>query len=111
MALNRLRRDAAPGKHAGDQFVMPADLGNGERAQFPRRVKPRPPRLAERRGLNVEEVIGGRQNSALDPATRQSRESLAAARIMTERVLIQKEFAPVERPSSPAASRTTERRF
>ena len=45
---------------------MPADLRDGQRAQFPRRVKPRPPRPAERRGLNVKKVIGGRQNSALD---------------------------------------------
>ena len=64
MALDRLGPDAAPGEHAGDQFVMAADLRNGERAQFPRRIKPRAPRPAEGRGLNVEEIIGGGQDSA-----------------------------------------------
>ena len=71
MAFNRLWRDAAPCKHPGDQFVVSANLRNGERAHFSCRVKPRPPRLSERRGLYIEEVIGERQNSALDPATRQ----------------------------------------
>jgi hypothetical protein len=71
MAVNRVRQDAASGKHAGDQFVMAADLGNGEGVHLPRRVKPRPPRLAKRRSLNVEKVVRERQNSALDPATRQ----------------------------------------
>ena len=72
MTVNRLWRDATAGEDAGDQFVMPADLRDGERAQFSCCVKPRPPRLAERRGLNVEEIIGERQDAALDRAMRQS---------------------------------------
>jgi hypothetical protein len=76
--------------------------------QLPGRVKPRPPRLAERRGLYVEEVIGGRQNSALD-RQRGRCESPAATRIMPECVLIQKDFARVERPSSPGCARTSGR--
>ena len=65
MAINRFRRDAAPRKHPRDQFVMSANLRNGERAHFSRRVKPRPPWLAERRGLDVEEEIGGRHSFRL----------------------------------------------
>ena len=84
MAVNRIRQDAASGKHTGDQLVMAANLGDGERMQLPCRVKPRPPRLAERRGLNVEEVIGGRQNSALGSSNAAACKSLAAAQIMTE---------------------------
>ena len=71
MALDRLRCNAAPGEHAGDQLVLPADLRNGERAQFPRRVEPRAPRPAERRCLDVEEILGGGQNSAWYRAKRQ----------------------------------------
>ena len=59
MAINRLWRDAAPRKHTRNQLIMSTDLRNGQRAQFSGRVKPRPPWLAERRRLNVEEVIGG----------------------------------------------------
>ena len=76
MALNRLRQDAAPREHAGDQFVVPANLRNGERAQFPRCVKPRPPRPAERRGLDVEEIMGGRQDAAFGPVMSAIRESI-----------------------------------
>ena len=72
VALDRLRQDAASGEHAGDQFVVPANLRNGERAQFPRCVKPRPPRPAERRGLDVEEIMGGRQDAAFGPVMRRS---------------------------------------
>src|SRR6202041_94466 len=104
MTIDRFRRDAAPGKHAGDQFIMASDLGNGERPQLACRVKPRPPRLAKRRGLHIEKVISGRHSWALDPATRAACESLAAKRIMTERVLFQKEFEPVGCPPSPVVS-------
>ena len=97
MAVDRIRQDAASGKHTGDQLVMAANLRDGERAQFPRRVEPRPPWLAERRGLNVEEVIGGRSKLRLGIRNAAARESLAAARIMPECVSIQKDFAPVER--------------
>ena len=107
MAVNRLRRDAAPGEHAGDQFVVPADLRNGERAQFPRRVKARPPRPAERRGLNVEEIIGGRQDRRLRiPSTRRPANQLPPREIMPEGGPIQKEFERVrateESQSSPS---------
>ena len=105
MAVDRIRQDAASGKHTGDQLVMAANLRDGERMQLPGRVEPRPPWLAERRGLNVEEVIGGRQNSALGSSNAAACESLAAARIMTECASIQKDFAPVERPSSPVVFR------
>ena len=113
MTIDRVRQDAAPCKDAREQIVMAADLSNGERVQFPCGVKPRPPRLAERRGLYVEEVSGGCQNSALGSSNAAGCESLAAKRIMTERVLFQKEFAAVGRPSSPAAScaSTGTRRF
>ena len=63
MALGRLRPDAAPGEHAGDQFVLSADLRNGERAQFAFRVEPRSPRPPERRALDLKKIAGGRQAS------------------------------------------------
>ena len=63
MALSRLGLDPATGEHPGDQFVLATDLGDGERAQFPIRVEPRPPRPPERRALDVKEIAGGRQFS------------------------------------------------
>ena len=68
MAVNRLRRNAPPGEHAGDQLVLPADLRNGERAQLSVRVKPRPPRAPERGRFDIEEIAGRRHGPALRPA-------------------------------------------
>ncbi len=102
--MNRVRQDAASGKHAGDQLVVAADLGDGEGMQLPSGVKPRPPRLAKRRGLDVEKVVRERQNSALGSRNAAGCESPAAPRIMTESVVFQKEFALAERPSSPVLS-------
>ena len=65
MALDRIRPDAAAREHAGDQFVVSADLRDGEGAQFPWPVEPRAPRPAERRGLNIEEILGGGQRLRL----------------------------------------------
>ena len=59
IAVDRLRRDAPAGQNPGEQFVVPADLGDGERARLARPVEPRPPRPPERRALDIEEIAGG----------------------------------------------------
>ncbi len=59
IALGRLRRDAAPRQHPGDELVLAADLGDGERPQFPGRIEPRPPRPPQRGSFHFEEIAGG----------------------------------------------------
>ena len=56
IAVDRLRRDAPPGENPSEEFVVPADLGDGERARLARPVEPRPPRPPERRALDIEEI-------------------------------------------------------
>ena len=65
IALHSLRRDAAPREHAREEFVLPADLRDGESAGLARAVQARAPRAAERRALDVKKVIGGYHRPAL----------------------------------------------
>ena len=58
IALHGLRLNAAPREHAREEFVLPADLRDGERAKLARAVQARAPRPAERRALDVKKVAG-----------------------------------------------------
>ena len=64
IALDRLRRDAAACENPGEELVVAADLGDGERARLACAVEPRPPRPSERRALDIEEVTGRRHARA-----------------------------------------------
>ena len=105
IALDRLGRDAAPGKHAGDQLVLAADLGDRERAHLPRprRAAPatagRAPR-SRRRGNNFEKArrgFGPRKGDSFEGA-------MVDAAATNERVLragtagAHRNFAPGRRP-------------
>ncbi len=56
IALDRLRLDPPPRQHTRDQFVLAADLGDGESAQFAPGVEARPPRPPQRRALDIEKI-------------------------------------------------------
>ena len=68
VAVDRLRRDVPPREHAGDQFILSADLTNGEGAHLPRPVESRPPRPAEGGEFDVEKITLG--NSRCRPGRR-----------------------------------------
>ncbi len=68
VAIDRLRRDVPPREHAGDQFILSADLTNGEGAHLPRPVESRPPRPAEGGEFDVEKITLGIHAVALAAA-------------------------------------------
>jgi len=62
MARDLVEADAAPGKHARQEFVATARLRHRQRARFARRVEPRTPRAAGEGSLDAEEVRSGRRH-------------------------------------------------